>query len=659
MMFERVFTSQQSLYKHILKEQLCEVALWDSFQLECFKRSPGANELSNRVGVSLARDEAHERVISLGLAFHHPLHPTPQNVQIMCNSAPILSQNHDNLIRQFFPSTKTSERSESVGKKKEEEKILQSFVNVLNKNQSFHIVKERQLIQPGSTEITPREKVESFLNKNKISKEIATAVVDQQILKRTNFDRERLKKRVILPLPPTDVKPKKRKPKENLEKKLISNLLMSNLKQQLGLQVDSLPGVGVSKYPVLLFNQDGSPLVNKGKSSLKVTILKRYGENAFFFYGNTSCQEKAVFIDGMPPLHLVPLTGMKTFKDWVNFMLKRKVLKFLKEADEIHVVYDCPEIWGFNLKKKLQDERDSKSMEFPTLVGDITDSTPIPSTAKEWPNLLANRENKKKIIKYIGETLIGLKDTLEARKGIVIGGCTEDGKTYLVKGGSIEPLQELQCNHEEADTRIFAHAKLTEKNICHIVAADTDILSILLLNFDHFTAKTMLLDQSDHGRVLHMNALVNAMNEDQDTDLIALKQRNDISIPMFFALVHLLIGSDILCSPRGFGPAMVLKACIDFSPFLFSKEKGIQNLRFDDHNCEDAYCRFILALYKKRYANKIKMSADEMFGTTNIGDTLQTVRENVFLQTLENNSVIPSKECMELRALNLSFQLKV
>ena len=53
------------------------------------------------------------------------------------------------------------------------------------------------------------------------------------------------------------------------------------------------------------------------------------------------------------------------------------------------------------------------------------------------------------------------------------------------------------------------------------------------------------------------------------------------------------------------------------------------------------------------------MSADEIFGTTNMGVTLHTVRENVFIQTLENNSVIPSKECLELRALNLSFQLKV
>ena len=30
-----------------------------------------------------------------------------------------------------------------------------------------------------------------------------------------------------------------------------------------------------------------------------------------------------------------------------------------------------------------------------------------------------------------------------------------------------------------------------------------------------------------------------------------------------------------------------------------------------------------------------------MFGTANIGDAVKTVREDVFIQTLENNSVIP------------------
>ena len=164
--------------------------------------------------------------------------------------------------------------------------------------------------------------------------------VDQQVLKKTNFDREVLKRRVIQPLPPNDEKPKKRKPKENLEKKFITNLLMTNAKLKQGLHMDSLPGVGVSKYPVLLFNQDGSPLINKGKSSLKGTMLKRYGENAFWFYGNVLCSEKAVLIDGMPPLHLAPVMGMKTFKHWVDLMLKRKVLKFFKEADEIHIQFE-------------------------------------------------------------------------------------------------------------------------------------------------------------------------------------------------------------------------------------------------------------------------------------------------------------------------------
>ena len=57
----------------------------------------------------------------------------------------------------------------------------------------------------------PREKVAPILNKHKISRDIATAVVEQQILKKKNFDREPLKLRVIQPLPPTDAKPKKKK----------------------------------------------------------------------------------------------------------------------------------------------------------------------------------------------------------------------------------------------------------------------------------------------------------------------------------------------------------------------------------------------------------------------------------------------------------------
>ena len=41
-----------------------------------------------------------------------------------------------------------------------------------------------------------------------------------------------------------------------------------------------------------------------------------------------------------------------------------------------------------------------------------------------------------------------------------------------------------------------------------------------------------------------------------------------------FGLIHILIGSDILWSPRGFGPFWILKTCLDFSTYLFHHEWG-------------------------------------------------------------------------------------
>lgn len=363
----------------------------------------------------------------------------------------------------------------------------------------------------------------------------------------------------------------------------------------------------------------------------------------------------------MPTIFMAPIAGMKTFKDYTQFLLKRKVLRFFHEADEVHIVFDCPFIWGFNLKQKVQEGRDSKQKEAPSLETDeIDNTTPIPCTSGQWGSFLANRQNKEKLIFYLGKQLEATKEQLQPGKVLIFGGCSKDGKTYMVKGGEMNEVAELKSNHEEADTRLFAHASWSKQQVVQIVAADTDVFAIMLLNFHHFSGRTMLIDQSDSSRVLHMNALVEAMNEDQDTDVLLLRQRGEIYVQYFFGLIHPLIGSDILCSPRTFGPAAVLKACIDFSPYLFSGPKGIQNLAKEDHDCKDAYARYILALFKKRYANKIKMRAVEMFDTNaKIPEVLETVKTDVWVQTIENNTTLPTMDCLVLRALNLSFQLKV
>ena len=103
-----------------------------------------------------------------------------------------------------------------------------------------------------------------------------------------------------------------------------------------------------------------------------------------------------------------------------------------------------------------------------------------------------------------------------------------------------------------------------------------------------------------------------------------------------------------------------MKACIDFSTYLFSGPKGIQKLAKEDHDCKGSYARFILAFFKKRYINKIKMRAVEMFDiNANVPEVLETERTVVWVQTIENNTTLQTMDCLKLRALNLSFQLKV
>jgi hypothetical protein len=84
---------------------------------------------------------------------------------------------------------------------------------------------------------------------------------------------------------------------------------------------------------------------------------------------------------------------------------------------------------------------------------------------------------------------------------------------------------------------------------------------------------------------------------------MVLKQQGHLSLPYFFGLIHPLIGSDILCSPRSFGPAWILKTCIDFNEFIFDPEKGIQKLVEEQPQLE-GYTRYILSLYKKSFQTR-------------------------------------------------------
>ena len=59
----------------------------------------------------------------------------------------------------------------------------------------------------------------------------------------------------------------------------------------------------------------------------------------------------------------------------------------------------------------------------------------------------------------------------------------------MIQNNEARTLPELQSNHEEADTCLFAHAAWCKKAHSEISAADTDIFAIFLLNQQMFSNK--------------------------------------------------------------------------------------------------------------------------------------------------------------------------
>ena len=580
----------------------------------------------------------------------------------MTKSAPILSQNTDNFMKEFFPSKIKSKQKTSATQYAEDESCIQAFVKELENHKAFHVITKRKCIQPGATEPTSRAKAESFLNRHHISKEIASAVVDQQILKKANYKRDVLKKRVIPPLPPVNQeKHHTKRKKPELEKKLLNSLVISNLKQQEGNELSSLPGMGVASYPPLFFNEDGVPLINSNKGAYKKLLVNRYGTHDFLSDSSETSQDTAIFINAMQTLQVAPIYGMITFRYYADFLIQKKFMKYLEQSGEIHIIFDRPTARGFNLKHNVHDKRDSRTKEVPVLVeSKILDRTPIPVKASNWSSFLAKSENEQKLVEYVGERLMDLVGTLPKDQSVILGGCTQENKTYKIENGKIMEEESLLCFHDEASTRLLAHAVQSQKSRLQFVASDGDIIAIILLNWSHFSSKTGLLEQSDCFNLLHVNELVEAMNEDRDQDLMVLKQRGNVAMTTFFGVLHPLIGSDILASPRNFGPNHILRACIDFASYLFEGESSIHLLADKESINQDAYARFILALFKKQYANKIKLIAEEIFSSeAKLTQVLEDVRKDTWIYSLENNSILPSQECLQLRSLNLSFQLQV
>ena len=171
--------------------------------------------------------------------------------------------------------------------------------------------------------------------------------------------------------------------------------------------------------------------------------------------------------DGMALVRMIKCTGL-TYNEFADDLLKFVVARS-SGSKCIDIVFDV--YYKNSIKNAERGNRSSGKLQFKVIVGS--------SKIKQWGAFLSNGNNKAELIRFLMSRWKIQSSIIGAAKLCV----AFDEKCICIKAdGSSELIEDLECNQEEADTRMLLHAH----NICHstenviIHTPDTDVLLIAI-----------------------------------------------------------------------------------------------------------------------------------------------------------------------------------
>ena len=190
-------------------------------------------------------------------------------------------------------------------------------------------------------------------------------------------------------------------------------------------------------------------------------------------------------VDAMAFIQRHQNCGCKTFADLQALYREKLIKKCPKHCHTIHFVgdrYEFPPT--VSLKQDTRQKRTSGRQEREYEVNSRTD---IP----DWKMFMANIRNKANLLNFIGESWITEHKIIPKDIQLIVGGVFRDpGRTVAITSTYYQELPDLSCNeHEEADTRMFAHLNYSvRKENCTtgvICCTDTDVIVLAMYYYVH------------------------------------------------------------------------------------------------------------------------------------------------------------------------------
>ncbi|KAG1713897.1 Protein O-mannose kinase [Nymphon striatum] len=258
-----------------------------------------------------------------------------------------------------------------------------------------------------------------------------------------------------------------------------------------------------------------------------------------------SAADAVYVVDAMAFIQRFNTLGSSTFGQ-LQERYREKLLNMKpRHCTEVHFVGDQ---YDFGLKSLKGDERQKResNINLPEYVP--ADIMKIP----DWKTLLSNPCNKTNMLSYLASRW-SQEESWPAGFCLVLG---VNAQATRVTQTEHTDVDELYCpNHEEADTRIFAHiASCDDNNVFVIQATDTDIIVLAMYHFPRLPNVVELwVEKND--LFLSIHDLVNESAKAVGKDVLALTDTLLIS--------YILSGCDSVSYPFKRGKKRTVKVALE------------------------------------------------------------------------------------------------
>lgn len=230
-------------------------------------------------------------------------------------------------------------------------------------------------------------------------------------------------------------------------------------------------------------------------------------------------QGNALVVDAMALVQSIPATAIPTSFGLLGDLLLKNLVAMAQRYHSSRVDFVGDRYFDMTIKGGERARR-SGGANVTQLLTITSKDVKVP---KQWKMFLSSGQNKEGLIQFLADYW----ETCEIPKNLkifVTTGPLCKELTSSETGNRVIPIAELTSDHEEADTRLIAHAVHASKtyNLVVVNSPDTDVAVLCLGHFSLFPKLAFLTGTKTKRRILDMTKCAEVLGESMCKALVGL-----------------------------------------------------------------------------------------------------------------------------------------